>query len=53
LAAEHKYELEAAKEAGSEVPEFLESLRSQGTWDIQDTPGSDTVKLVRKFGNET
>jgi complement component 1 Q subcomponent-binding protein len=45
--------LEAAKEAGSAIPEFIETLKTQGKWDVVDSPGSDIVKLVRKFGNET
>ena len=35
------------------MPEFLETFRSQGVWEVQDVPGVDDVVLTRKFGSET
>ncbi|WWC70183.1 uncharacterized protein I206_104132 [Kwoniella pini CBS 10737] len=52
LAAEHKFEIENAGQL-PEVPAFVENLKTQGIWDIQDIPGEDDVTLTRKFGNET
>ncbi|WVQ72466.1 hypothetical protein IAR50_002018 [Cryptococcus sp. DSM 104548] len=52
LAAEHKYELEAAN-GEAEVPVFIEAFKAQGVWEIEDVAGSDDVVIVRKFGNET
>ncbi|KAK4687374.1 hypothetical protein P7C73_g2733, partial [Tremellales sp. Uapishka_1] len=53
LASEHAYELESASETANTVPEFLEAFQAQGIWEIVDTPGSDDVSVVRRFGNET
>jgi complement component 1 Q subcomponent-binding protein len=52
LTAEHKYELEE-NSAHPETPEFLETFRSQGTWDIKSATGVDDVSLIRQFGSET
>ncbi|CAD6572729.1 MAG: Mitochondrial acidic protein mam33 [Tremellales sp. Tagirdzhanova-0007] len=52
LAAEHTYELEAAKE-GPATPEFLERFVDEKVWEVQDLAGVDNVALIRTFGNET
>lgn len=39
--------------AHPEVPEFLETFRTQGVWEIKDAAGVDDVTLIRKFGSET
>ena len=52
LTAEHKYELEE-NSAHPDTPEFLETFRSQGTWEIKDATGVDDVSLIRQFGSET
>jgi complement component 1 Q subcomponent-binding protein len=52
LTAEHKYEIEE-NSAHPETPEFLETFRSQGTWEIKDAAGVDDVSLIRQFGSET
>ncbi|KAI8974846.1 mitochondrial glycoprotein [Trametes punicea] len=49
LEEELKYESEAATPG---EPDFLKAFKAQGTWMIDDTPGSDEVTLTRKFGNE-
>lgn len=51
ISAEHTFEIESAADQ-PEIPEFLESFKSQRTWKIEDTPGNDDVVLTRKFGNE-
>ncbi|KAJ8516846.1 hypothetical protein ONZ45_g5914 [Pleurotus djamor] len=51
LQEELKYEKEAAANTPY-VPEFLKTFKSQGTWQLQDAPGSDEVILTRQFGNE-
>lgn len=52
LTAEQKYEAESAEQS-PETPEWLQSFRSQGVWEIVDQPGIDDVSIVRRFGNET
>jgi complement component 1 Q subcomponent-binding protein len=52
LASEHAYEVEAAGE-NPQDPDFLQSVKEQGVWQIQDVKGSDSVTLTRKFGNES
>ena len=51
MTAEHKYELEE-NSAHPDTPEFLETFRSQGTWEIKDATGVDDVSLIRQFGSE-
>jgi complement component 1 Q subcomponent-binding protein len=51
ITAEHSFELETAA-SQPEIPEFLDTFRSQRTWEIEDNPGADDVILTRKFGNE-
>ena len=45
--------MDLAKEAEAPVPEWMQKFKDEGIWEIQDAPGSDHVKFVRKFGNET
>jgi complement component 1 Q subcomponent-binding protein len=52
LAAEHKYEVDE-NSAHPETPDFLETFRTQGTWEIKSSTGVDDVSLIRQFGAET
>lgn len=52
ISAEHQFEIETAA-SQPEIPEFLDTFKSQRTWEIQDNAGADDVILTRKFGNET
>ena len=51
ISAEHAYEVQETN-AQPEIPEFLDTFRSNRTWEIQDNPGADDVVLTRKFGSE-
>lgn len=48
LSEELKYEVES----GAVDPEFLETFKSSGVWQIADVTGNDEVTLTRSFGNE-
>ncbi|KAK1924074.1 putative aerobic respiration-related protein [Papiliotrema laurentii] len=52
LQSEIAFEKEAA-DSQPAVPEFLQQFKEHGVWNLEDTPGSDSVSLTRKFGNET
>jgi len=49
LAAELKYEREATS---TSEPEFLQELKNEGIWSVEDKAGNDEVSLHRNFGNE-
>ncbi|KAH8828614.1 mitochondrial glycoprotein [Flagelloscypha sp. PMI_526] len=50
LATEISYEKEAVVTG---TPEFLQALKDEGIWKIEETAGQDEISLTRTFGNET
>lgn len=49
---QEEVQYEAAEADQKTVPEFLDTFRAQGTWNLVDTPGSDEIIMTRTFGNE-